>query len=189
MNEETISLQHRTAEKLQQQDERLDKVDRNLDVIEHNNKESQKAINTIKRPIWTAIKGIFTFGGSKSKPKAATAAGTSEEIGQDFDVIEVHERIGWNAPDNSLADTNFNVINAAESRQEPLSEIQEQQLEKRAQMNALIDQVREMKGNNQNIGTAIQNSNARLDNVTKRIEKSSDKTKQLSSQCDKILKK
>ena len=40
MNEETISLQHRTAEKLQQQDERLDKVDRNLDVIEHNNKES-----------------------------------------------------------------------------------------------------------------------------------------------------
>ena len=78
----------------------------------------------MKRPIWTAIKGIFTFGESKSKQNAqsaAMAAGSCEEIGQDFDVIEVHERIGWNAPDPE--DNNFNVINAAESRKEPLSEI------------------------------------------------------------------
>ena len=60
-------MQHQTAQTLQRQDERLDKVERNLDVIQHNNKQSQKVINTIKRPIWTAIKGMFTFSKKEVK--------------------------------------------------------------------------------------------------------------------------
>ena len=66
-------MQNATAQTLQSQDERLDKVERNLDVIDHNNKQSQKAINTIKRPIWTAIKGLFTFSDKSKKPVSAAA--------------------------------------------------------------------------------------------------------------------
>ena len=46
---------------------------------------------------------------------------STEEIEQDFDVIELDERFGAAAQTDDM--NFFNVINTAETRQEPLSEI------------------------------------------------------------------
>ena len=45
-----------------------------------------------------------------------------------------------------------------------------------------------MKANNRELGKALQQSNAKLTSVNKRIEKSDKATKGLVKQCDQILK-
>ena len=52
-------MQNQAAIELDSQNEILDRVDRNLDRIDANNKKSAKTIKAIKRPFWTAIKNIF----------------------------------------------------------------------------------------------------------------------------------
>ena len=56
---------NRTAEELDRQDETLDRVERNLDRLDSNLEKSAKTIKAIKRPFWTAVKGLFV-----SKKKA-----------------------------------------------------------------------------------------------------------------------
>ncbi len=48
-------------------------------------------------------------------------------------------------------------------------------------MDAMIKQVREMKGNNQEIGKAVEKSNYRLEYVNGRLEKTTQKTAKLTA--------
>ena len=59
MNDHSIQLQNQAALELDAQEETMDRIERNLDRIDANNKKSKKTIQAIKRPFWTAIKSIF----------------------------------------------------------------------------------------------------------------------------------
>lgn len=104
-------------------------------MIEYNNKQSQKVVNSIKRPIWTAIKGVFSWSSSKKHQNAQGNAPAEDLNIADWDVVE-DDRATAQERD---APTAFDVVNAAEEREAPLSEIQQAQIKKREQMNTLID--------------------------------------------------
>ena len=96
MGDHTRQLQNETAEELDRQKELEDRIERNLDRTDANLRKSAKTIKAIKRPFWTAVKGLFV---SKKKDKDLRQPGLSvsfeeerkepfkDEL-EDFQVVE-----------------------------------------------------------------------------------------------------
>ena len=132
-----------TSEVLDQQDTQIDRIDKNLDVIDQNNKKAKYLIKGLTSS-WGYVRNLFSKAPKENVQEPEQTIQIKQVEKEDWQVVESQPM-------------------AAPLETVPGLKKQDQQID------LLINQVRSIKYINENIGEQIRSQNQKLDRLNERI--------------------